>query len=113
MCSQPLCACVQSTALAFDEVNEHNVYLCTGQPLPTDIAKIVEWMLNENFSTAYESSLFGCMCGYRFLLQVIGKELQVLRVHILPRGKFLLWIPDTIFADYSVKCIVMLCLFRY
>ena len=41
--------------MAFGEVTEHNVYLCTGQPLPTDIAKIVEWMLNENFSTAYES----------------------------------------------------------
>lgn len=45
----------QSTAVAFDEVTERNVYLCTGQPLPTDIAKIVEWMLNESFSTAYES----------------------------------------------------------
>lgn len=41
--------------MAFDEVNEHNVYLCTGQPLPTDIAEIVEWMLNQDFSTAYES----------------------------------------------------------
>ena len=47
--------CLQSTAVAFGEVNEHNVYLCTGQPLPTDISKIVEWMLNENFSTAYQS----------------------------------------------------------
>jgi diphthamide synthase subunit DPH2 len=46
---------VQSTAVAFEEVNERNVYLCTGQPLPTDIAKIVEWMLNEDFSTAYQS----------------------------------------------------------
>ena len=41
--------------MAFEEVSEHNVYLCTGQPLPTDIAKIVEWMLNLDFSTAYES----------------------------------------------------------
>ena len=41
--------------MAFDEVNEHNVYLCTGQPLPIDISKIVEWMLNEDFSTAYQS----------------------------------------------------------
>jgi replication factor C subunit 3/5 len=46
---------LQSTAVAFEEVNERNVYLCTGQPLPTDIAKIVEWMLNEDFSTAYQN----------------------------------------------------------
>lgn len=46
----------QSTAVAFDEVDEQSVYLCTGQPLPADIANIVEWMLNEDFSTAYESN---------------------------------------------------------
>ena len=41
--------------MAHDEVNEQNVYICTGQPLPTDIANIVEWMLNEDFVTAYQS----------------------------------------------------------
>ena len=46
----------QSTAVAFDEVDEQSVYLCTGQPLPADITNIVGWMLNENFSTAYESN---------------------------------------------------------
>lgn len=53
---------IQSTAMAFDEVNEHNVYLCTGQPLPTDIAQIVEWMLNQDFSTAYESIYYYTPC---------------------------------------------------
>lgn len=57
----------QSTAVAFDEVTEHNVYLCTGQPLPTDIAKIVEWMLNENFSTAYESTTIICSSIHWFI----------------------------------------------
>ena len=47
--------CMQSTAMSSDEVTELSVYTCTGQPLPTDIAKIVEWMLNEDFSTAYQS----------------------------------------------------------
>ena len=41
--------------MSSDEVTELSVYTCTGQPLPTDIAKIVEWMLNEDFSTAYQS----------------------------------------------------------
>ena len=49
------CTCMQSTAMSSDEVTELSVYTCTGQPLPTDIAKIVEWMLNEDFSTAYQS----------------------------------------------------------
>ena len=42
--------------MAHDEVNEETVYTCTGQPLPNDIAKIVEWILNEDFSTAYHST---------------------------------------------------------
>ncbi len=46
---------LQSTSMSHDEVNEAAVYSVTGQPLPNDIAKIVEWMLNENFTTAYES----------------------------------------------------------
>ena len=52
-----LLVCFQSTAMAFDTVNEVNVYTCTGQPLRSDIANIVEWMLNEDFSTAYNSIL--------------------------------------------------------
>lgn len=50
--------CFQSTAMAFDIVNEVNVYTCTGQPLRSDIANIVEWMLNEDFNTAFTSILF-------------------------------------------------------
>ena len=46
---------LQSTSMAHDEVSEKTVYLCTGQPLPSDIAQIVEWMLNLDFSTAYNS----------------------------------------------------------
>jgi replication factor C subunit 3/5 len=44
--------------MAYDEVNKKTVYLCTGQPLPDDITQIVEWMLNDNFSTAYKSKPF-------------------------------------------------------
>ena len=41
--------------MAHDIVNEENVYTCTGNPLPSDIAAMVEWMLNEDFTTAYQS----------------------------------------------------------
>ena len=43
--------------MAFSIVDEVNVYTCTGQPLRSDIANIVEWMLNEDFNTAYSSIL--------------------------------------------------------
>ena len=36
--------------MAFSIVDEVNVYTCTGQPLRSDIANIVEWMLNEDRS---------------------------------------------------------------
>ena len=53
---------LQSTSMAHDEVNEQTVYLCTGQPLPSDIAQIVEWMLNLGFSAAY-NSMYAWMFG--------------------------------------------------
>lgn len=43
--------------MAFETVNEENVYTCTGQPLRSDIANMVEWMLNEDFNTVYNSIL--------------------------------------------------------
>lgn len=41
--------------MAYNEVNKQSVYLCTGQPLPEDITQIVEWMLSDDFITAYQS----------------------------------------------------------
>lgn len=43
--------------MAFDEVNEDNVYTCVGHPLRKDIENIVKWMLNDDFTTAYNSIL--------------------------------------------------------
>ena len=47
----------QSTSMAYDCVNEENVYSCVGHPLRCDIESIVNWMLNEDFTTAYNSIL--------------------------------------------------------
>ncbi|NWV35625.1 RFC5 factor, partial [Grantiella picta] len=44
---------LQSTFMAFGKVTEENVYTCTGHPLKSDIANILDWMLNQDFSTAY------------------------------------------------------------
>lgn len=46
---------LQCTALAFDEVNEVNVYTCVGHPLKSDIRSIVNWLLNDNFQAAYQN----------------------------------------------------------
>jgi len=43
---------LQATAMAFPEVTENNVYLCTGNPLPDDMQQIVSWLLNSKFSEA-------------------------------------------------------------
>ena len=45
---------LQSCSMAFDEVNEDNVYTCVGHPLKADISNMVEWMLNEPFTKAYD-----------------------------------------------------------
>lgn len=46
---------LQSTWMAFKNVNEDNVYTCVGHPLKKDIDNILYWLLNdENFSETYE-----------------------------------------------------------
>merc|ERR1711970_1332451 len=46
---------LQSCNMAFGHVNEDNVYSCTGHPLRSDITNIVNWSLNEDFSTAFKN----------------------------------------------------------
>uniref|UniRef100_UPI00358F6A77 replication factor C subunit 5 isoform X2 n=1 Tax=Myxine glutinosa TaxID=7769 RepID=UPI00358F6A77 len=44
---------LQSTHLSFGNVTEENVYLCTGQPPPADIANCLDWLLNKDFASTY------------------------------------------------------------
>ncbi|XP_015677452.1 replication factor C subunit 5 isoform X2 [Protobothrops mucrosquamatus] len=48
---------LQSTYMAFGKVTEETVYTCTGQPLKSDIANILDWMLNLDFTSAYRNIL--------------------------------------------------------
>jgi replication factor C subunit 3/5 len=48
---------LQSCSMAFDKVDEDNVYTCVGHPLKSDITNVVNWMLNESFTTAYKNIL--------------------------------------------------------
>ncbi|KAG9149170.1 hypothetical protein Leryth_003163 [Lithospermum erythrorhizon] len=43
---------LQSTHMASQEITEEAVYLCTGNPLPSDIELIAHWLLNEQFSVS-------------------------------------------------------------
>lgn len=45
---------LQSTHLAYSSVTENNVYTCVGHPLRSDITDVINWMLNEDFKTAYD-----------------------------------------------------------
>lgn len=44
----------QSTSMAYGKVTEDTVYTCTGHPLRSDIANILDWSLNKDFTTAYK-----------------------------------------------------------
>lgn len=43
--------------MAYGKVTEDTVYTCTGQPLRSDIANILDWCLNKDFTTAYKRIL--------------------------------------------------------
>jgi replication factor C subunit 3/5 len=45
---------LQSTSLAFNVVDEKNVYLCVGQPDPHVIQRILKLLLNETIEYAIE-----------------------------------------------------------
>uniref|UniRef100_A0A0N5AZ16 AAA domain-containing protein n=1 Tax=Syphacia muris TaxID=451379 RepID=A0A0N5AZ16_9BILA len=44
---------MQSAAMAFPEVNEQNVYLCVGQPMPSDVMNVIKYLLNDSFEDAF------------------------------------------------------------
>ncbi|KAM4616098.1 replication factor C subunit 5 [Polymixia lowei] len=48
---------LQSTSMAYGKVTEDTVYTCTGHPLRSDIANILDWSLNKDFNTAYNQIL--------------------------------------------------------
>ncbi|KAL1934223.1 hypothetical protein VTP01DRAFT_6405 [Rhizomucor pusillus] len=46
---------LQACHAAYDRVDETAVYNCTGHPHPQDIERIVNWMLSEEFTSAYSN----------------------------------------------------------
>lgn len=46
---------LQACHAAFDRIDETAIYACTGHPQPKDIQRIVDTMMNDDFTTAYSS----------------------------------------------------------
>ena len=51
---------LQSTAMSSEIVNEKNVYMTSGAPLPKDVDTTLEWLLNLEFKEAYEKLINIC-----------------------------------------------------
>ncbi|CAL8091468.1 unnamed protein product [Calicophoron daubneyi] len=48
---------LQSAAMSASEVDEASVYACVAYPSPAEIRALLDWMLNENISCAYNNVL--------------------------------------------------------
>lgn len=45
---------LQACHAAYDRIDELAVYNCTGNPLPADVEKIVDIMMNSEFTAAHK-----------------------------------------------------------
>ncbi|XP_033747551.1 replication factor C subunit 5-like [Pecten maximus] len=66
---------LQCTHMAYDNVSEDNVYTCVGHPLRRDIENIVNWVLNEGFTVAY-NNIFDLKTAKGLALQDILTEVH-------------------------------------
>ncbi|KAJ3191735.1 hypothetical protein HK101_007448 [Irineochytrium annulatum] len=46
---------LQAVHAAYDCADEVNVYTCVGSPLPGDITRIMDWLMNDEFDNAYRN----------------------------------------------------------
>eukprot|EP01111_Echinosteliopsis_oligospora_P019072 TRINITY_DN9036_c0_g1_i1.p1 TRINITY_DN9036_c0_g1~~TRINITY_DN9036_c0_g1_i1.p1 ORF type:complete len:382 (-),score=101.21 TRINITY_DN9036_c0_g1_i1:24-1169(-) len=78
---------LQSTCMAYEKIDADAVYQCTGNPQPKDIRDIVEWLLNEDFSVAYQNIL-NLKTNNGLALQDIVREihLYVVMLEISPKS---------------------------
>jgi len=72
---------LQSTSMAYDVVNEENVYLCTGNPLPSLVRDMLNFMLNMDFQEAYEK-IYEAKMERGIALQDILRDVHLLVTHI-------------------------------
>ena len=77
---------LQSTAMSSNFINEKNVYLTSGAPLPSDINTILNHLFNSSFINAFNSIYTLCtMKGYA-LMDVIKDITTIVTTMNLPSG---------------------------
>ena len=76
--------------MAYDKVDEDSVYTCVGHPLRKDIENIVYWVLNDSFTTAYNSILsVPYFFGYKMEFFFLPKQYQISRSVLSDRSRSL------------------------
>ncbi len=85
-------AAAQAAQMAFPVVNEENVYMCTGNPLPADVRLILDELLNKRFQEAFSSifcllllpPFFFLLLPLRLLVSLLGNHpIAEARLHLL------------------------------
>lgn len=81
-----------STAEDSNVIDEANVYLTSGSPLPQDIDQIMEWLMKESFALAYQQVVHLCTSkGYALtdVLQDLTAKLLTMQVDSILLGRLL------------------------
>lgn len=73
---------LQSTSMAFDVVNEDNVYMCVGYPLRSEIENVLQTLLSAaTFDSAFDSKFAVYKkCFFSIFLQSLWQQLKKQRV---------------------------------
>lgn len=72
-----------------NEINEKDVYLTSGAPLPQDVDRILDWLLNRSFGVAYKNTVELCTTkGYALsdVLHDMAAKLVTLDMESVPLG---------------------------
>lgn len=77
---------LQATSMSHDIITETNVYLCTGNPLPSDIKQIMEWVLNASFMDA-------CVHIHQDMIRLKGLALSDICQEVYQIAKTIAWPP--------------------
>ncbi|RNA30478.1 replication factor C subunit 5 [Brachionus plicatilis] len=85
---------MQSTHLAFNKVNEENVYNCVGHPSKNDMLRVINSLLNDDFTTIYNKLIhLKTLKGYALqdILTEVSRFVQMIElptkalIHVLEK----------------------------
>ncbi|CAM9642299.1 unnamed protein product [Chrysoparadoxa australica] len=76
---------LQSTHMAYQKVNEENVYLCAGAPLTRDLDSMQDWLFNADYKGAYDNIFEMTMAkGYAVSDIITVLTLRLLKLKMPP-----------------------------